>query len=112
MKEKTKMKSIKQFYGVRIPVGYCDLYYLLWGRSPNYYTCGVYGWNNDIYVVALNTVIVTGYRNLQGNVKYNHDIIENYNNRAKNIVENNNISFDSKMDQLDKLLDQFVKEVA
>lgn len=29
---------------------------------PYYYTCGVYGWNADVYVLDYNTVIVSGYR--------------------------------------------------
>lgn len=30
--------------------------------SPSWYTCGVYGWNADIYMLDFDTVIVIGYR--------------------------------------------------
>lgn len=30
--------------------------------NPNWYTCGVYGWNADIYMLDIDTVLVVGYR--------------------------------------------------
>lgn len=45
--------------------GYCDLSYLLNNHSPIAYTCGVYGWNFDVYEVY-GVTICTGYRNMPG----------------------------------------------
>ena len=42
--------------------GYCDLQEELSILEPNAYTCGVYGWNADLYELPYNFVIVTGYR--------------------------------------------------
>ena len=30
--------------------------------NPDYYTCGVYGWNSDIYKVNYSIALVYGYR--------------------------------------------------
>ena len=43
-------------------VGYCDLQEELSILESNAYTCGVYGWNADLYELSYNFVIVTGYR--------------------------------------------------
>ena len=43
-------------------VGYGDLQNLFRFENPVAYTCGVYGWNSDIYLLKNNTYISTGYR--------------------------------------------------
>lgn len=48
-----------------VRVGYCDLYGVLSGIDPDYYTAGVYGWNCDVYVIA-GLAICTGYRPAAG----------------------------------------------
>lgn len=48
-----------------VRVGYCDLYGVLSGIEPDYYTAGVYGWNCDVYVIA-GLAICTGYRPAAG----------------------------------------------
>ena len=51
MKVKTTRKAIvNSSYNVKY-AGYCDLSYLLNNHSPIAYTCGVYGWNFDVYEV-------------------------------------------------------------
>ena len=49
MKYKTTAKEIRKGACNLHSAGYCDLQYLLTNHSPNAYTCGVYGWNFDIY---------------------------------------------------------------
>ena len=44
----------------------CDLQATL--PEPAYYTCGVYGWNADVFILDMDTVVVAGYRPF-GNVK-------------------------------------------
>lgn len=43
-------------------VSYADLQNLFRFENPVAYTCGVYGWNSDIYLLKGNTYISTGYR--------------------------------------------------
>ena len=61
MKYKTTKKEVMEnmwtFY-----CGYCDYQNILDTITPQAYTCGVYGWNADIYEVSNNIAIVTGYR--------------------------------------------------
>lgn len=65
MKVKTTRKAIVNgSYNVKC-AGYCELSYLLNNHSPIAYTCGVYGWNFDVYEVY-GVTICTGYRNMPG----------------------------------------------
>ena len=65
MKHKNTMKNIKGYAmatGMPIyKVGYCELQNELKNIEPDYYTCGVYGWNADIYIMS-DFIICTGYR--------------------------------------------------
>ena len=45
---------------------FCDLQSAL--PAPSYYTCGVHGWNADVFILDMDTVVVAGYRPF-GNVK-------------------------------------------
>lgn len=71
MKFKTTAKEIKNGYYYVIPAGYCALQSLLSYKSPVAYSCGVYGWNFDLYDID-GVAIVTGYRTMpQKNVVKN-----------------------------------------
>lgn len=67
MKVKTTRKAIVESTARQnlLSVGYCSLSTLLRNHSPIAYTCGVYGWNFDVYQVYGKT-ICTGYRNMPG----------------------------------------------
>ena len=65
MKYKTTAKAIREGACNPRSVGYCDLQYLLNNHSPIAYTCGVYGWNFDVYEVY-GVTICTGYRGMVG----------------------------------------------
>ena len=70
MKTKTTRNFIKAGFSRIIEIGYCGAWNLLSCMEPKWYTCGIYGWNADVYLIDLDTVIVTGYRpfgNLNGN---------------------------------------------
>ena len=60
MKVQTTAKYIKQ-NGTPITFNYCDIYNLMKDQEPAFYTCGLYGWNADIYDFG-SFQIVTGYR--------------------------------------------------
>lgn len=110
MKVKVTMKQIRNNYYSIIGIPYCNAYYLLSFQDPNFYTCGVYGWNNDIYEISDFVAISTGCRNLGGNVKYDYEILENYENQAKNIMHSR-IPLEDKRVKVNSLLNEFVQSV-
>lgn len=103
-KIKITKKEIFKRYDNIICVGYEDLHYLLQGLEPRYYTCGVYGWNSDIYQLNNDTIIVTGYRPF-GNIKTNNKngINSRYNNKAYCLLDDKN--------KLEKLRTEYLKEL-
>lgn len=111
MKVNVTMKQITKNYRKRIAIGYCQAQYLLRYQEPVYYTKGIYGWNNDIYYMDYETVIITGYRNLRGNINYKYETLEKYEREARHIYNNYNIRYDDKITKINDLLNQFIKEV-
>lgn len=103
----TKKQIMKGYYNI-ICTGYCNLQALLNYVEPDYYTCGVYGWNSDVYKINNNTCIVTGYRPF-GNIR-NYDLVKKYEQKAEKIIYNNDLDYEVKKKKLNKLLDKFVKE--
>lgn len=84
--------------------GYCDLYHLLRNHEPSAYTCGVYGWNFDVYEVY-GVTICTGYRGMPGErVKG----IEEYEKKARDIwAWENKMPYEEKREAVEKLLKEF-----
>lgn len=114
MKIETSMKKIKENY-TTIGIGYCNAYHLLSGIEPTFYNCGVYGWNNDIYIIG-DVAIVTGYRNLQGDFYPNHETLTKYEKKAKQLYKNydlskHNYKYDLLYKKIEKLRNDFIKEV-
>lgn len=110
MKVKVTKKEILESYCQVISVGYCDLWYLLKGKDPNFYTCGVYGWNADIYDLGNGIALVTGYRPF-GNIKASFNrLTTKYNEKAREIWHNGDIPYDKQKKKVEKLLDKFVRE--
>lgn len=70
-------------------VGYEELQHLFYNISPDYYTCGVYGWNMDAYVID-GYCVTTGYRGMINNSKnnYTHSLGREYDEKARKIIEN------------------------
>lgn len=92
-----------------ISVPYCQLQSLLHVLEPQAYTCGVYGWNADVYQVAPDTVIVMGYRPF-GNVKPHHRLNKKYEKLAEQAL-----SVCTKCEiceaKINELINLYVKEV-
>ena len=110
-KIKTTAKAIRKTYPNIITIGYCDLQYLLGYFSPAYYTCGVYGWNCDVYIIDENTVIATGYRPINGKY-HNYEIVKKYNDKAKaEIYGNWDFDYSTQKNIASKLLNDFVNEI-
>lgn len=108
MKFKTTKKAIKENYSDIIEIGYADLQYLLNFKTPMAYTCGVYGWNADVYDID-GVAIVTGYRPF-GNIKPDYEVIRQYNEKAKEL-RCKGIGIAARQKQLNKLINEFIEEV-
>jgi hypothetical protein len=81
MKYKTTRKAIVNGCANVKCAGFCDLQHLLKNHEPKAYTCGVYGWNFDVYEVY-GVTICTGYRGMPGERLQG---IEEYEHKAKTI---------------------------
>lgn len=106
--EKITRKQVNMYKNI-ICVPYCDLWYLLYFRNRTGYNSGVYGWNYDFYHINLNTCIVTGYRPF-GNIK-NYDLCDEYNEKAKNVIEDRTISDEEKKEKVENLLEEFIEKI-
>ena len=106
MKFKTTRKAIVNGSVNVKCAGYCDLQALLRNHSPIAYTCGVYGWNFDVYEVY-GVTICTGYRNMPG---ARLEKIGEYENKAASIWScENKTPFEEKQKQVEELLKEFCK---
>lgn len=83
MKIKTTRKAVVAGSSNLVSVGYCDLSTLIRYHSPVAYTCGVYGWNFDVYEVN-GLTICTGYRGMPGRRANN---VEKYEKAARDAME-------------------------
>ena len=85
-KAKTTRKWVNENYYC-CSVGYCDLQNLLHYQSASYYTCGVYGWNMDVYTFG-DYAITTGYRGMIDNVPGDyHSLIREYDDKARELLK-------------------------
>ena len=106
MKFKTTKKEINACY-YAVSIGYCDLQDLLSHENAAAYTCGVYGWNADIYTFG-NVAIVTGYRPFGIHIDY--DIVNKYNKKARAIREDYTKDYETQKAELYSLIIEFIKE--
>ena len=112
-KIKVSTEALKEHYNNIIVAGYCDLQDLLSYEEPTYYNCGLYGWNFDGYIVDNDTIIITGYRNLNGNYR-NYELTRKYNEFAKQIKQNyyhKAFSFEECKSKLQKLIKEYCEEM-
>lgn len=117
MKFKTAKKAIMNNNINVISIGYANLQYLLTFEDPAAYTCGLNGWNADIYLFNNSTAIVTGYRPF-GNITPDYKIVSQYNQKAREIRESvyeTIYDYDERKNELKKrinmLLDEFINYV-
>ena len=110
MKFKTTAKAVKEKYADVIKIGYCDLQHLLSCESASAYTCGVYGWNADIYTFN-GVAICTGHRPF-GNISPDHDIVRKYDDIARKITLDHERPWAQRREQLAELIKAFIGEVA
>ena len=111
MKFKTTRKAIVNGTSAKylFQCGYGDMQYLLRNHEPIAYTCGVYGWNFDVYSVH-GITITTGYRNTCGK-RIKHDFIRSYEHRAKQICNDYSISYEERIGAIETLLSEFCEKL-
>lgn len=106
MKYKTTRKAIVNGSSNVRSAGYCDLSHLLHYHSAVAYTCGVYGWNFDVFEIY-GLTICTGYRNMPGK-RLEH--IHEYEEKARAIVNDWDTykgDLEAKKEAVEKLLKEF-----
>ena len=116
VKIKTTRKQLGENFQC-IGFGYCAIQNLLYFENPRFYTCGIYGWNFDAYVIEHNGIeycITTGYRGMIYSPKQNRDtyaIVKKYDNLAEKIVRNYQLPYDTQKKQVKELLHAMIDEI-
>ena len=108
MKFKATKKQMREEYSKIINIGYCSAQHLLWYKNPIAYSAGCYGWACDYYDID-GILISTGYAPIGKSPDY--EIMRKYNNQAEKIISNYNLSYEKQKKQVNKLLNEFLKEV-
>ena len=103
MKYQTTGKAVVAGSSNLVSVGYCDLAELLRNHSAVAYTCGVYGWNFDVFEVY-GLTICTGYRGMPGRTANN---AREYNKRARAIWEDYSRPWEERREAVENLLREF-----
>lgn len=86
-----------------------DIGYLLSYRSPSFYNCGSYGWNWDCYSVG-SVALLSGYRNFIG-YRVSYDLQHEYNEKAREIINNWDIGTEEKIKRVNALLNEFIDKI-
>lgn len=106
MKFKTTRRDVVNGSSNIIRAGYCSLQTLLSNHEPVAYTCGVYGWNFDVYDVY-GVTICTGYRGMPGRSAYGAIL---YEEQAQKVARDYSKSCDERRKEVEKLLIAFCEE--
>ena len=108
---KVTRKDVQGFKVLK--VGYCKMQNLLKYSGGNKvgYNSGVYGWNYDLYKFGLNIAITTGYRPIGQSVKNATTIIYKHEAKAREINNDNSLSYIEKEKQVKNLLKNCVMEL-
>ena len=110
MKFKVTKKEMNSNYDQILGVGYCNLQHLLNYENEIAYSTRAEGWACDYYEIE-NVLISTGYAPMNSkNTKHDYNLTQNYDNKARDIV-NSNIDYEEKSMQVKNLLRQFIAEV-
>lgn len=91
--------------------GYCNLQFLLKFQEPFAYSTRAEGWACDYYNVD-GVLISTGYSPLKSKrVRSCYELEHEYDNIAREILEDSEISWEEKEDKVNRLLLQFVERI-
>lgn len=109
MKFKTTTKAIRNEGGKIVSIGYCGAQHLLRYEEERAYTCGVYGWNYDVYCID-GVTVCTGYRGMPGQ-PVDYAILNEYETQAEKIVYNNKIPYAEQRNKVRALLREMLANV-
>lgn len=110
MKVRVTRKEIMNSFNKVIEIGFADAQYMLTGLQPIAYTCGVYGWNADVYNVGQGVAIVTGCRPF-GNVHPSYDVVREFENAARRNYNDGDINFELFMKENREIMRDFIGTV-
>lgn len=104
-------KSLNMDYWNILGTGYCNLQFLLKFQEPFAYSTRAEGWACDYYNVD-GVLISTGYSPLKSKrVRSCYELEHEYDDIAKEILEDGEISWEEKEERVNKLLRQFVERI-
>ena len=109
MKFKTTAKAIRNGYGKIISIGYCGAQYLLKGLDCKRYTCGIYGWNFDLYEFR-GVAICTGYRGMPSGIPCDYKRLEFFERKAEAVYYDYKTPYEQRMRILEELRRDFFGE--
>ena len=92
-----------------IRIEHRDALNLLFTKSPIASISGINGWKCDVYNIN-GVAIVTQYRMLD-NIRPYSEILWNYENQAAKILAASVPDFNTRLNNIDQLLNQFIEEV-
>jgi len=111
MKLLTTKKLMRDSYNRIISIGYGDAQYLLHYKIPFAYSRRVEGWACDYYDVD-GVLISTGYSPLnEKNMRRDNVLLCDYNQQARIILLDNDLSLAEKRSLIDDLLDSYIHQV-
>ena len=110
MKYKTTAKAVRSGYRTILAISYCGAKNLLSFEYPKAYTCGVYGWNFDVYDVD-GVAICTGYRGMPKTVSFDYSLLESYEKEAEKLRYRKDLPRETIEKKIKALLRVFVSEV-
>ena len=109
MKTKTSMKLTWDFKNV-YKTGYCNLQTLLTGKNPDYYNAGYLGWNCDLYIIDIDTILTTGYSNMRGE-SIPYDVARKYEIKARKIMDRRGWKYETRLEKVAALRNEFFEKL-
>ncbi len=102
-------KHVRAEYPIVAYCGYCDLQYTLYFAPKIGHTERAEGWGCNIYELAPDIALTTGYDPF-GNRRLPLALTERYEEKAKQILRENNYSYIAK-EELERLLTELAAEI-
>lgn len=102
-------KHVRAAYPIVAYCGYCDLQYVLYFTPKIGHTERVEGWGCDVYELAPNIALTTGYAPF-GNRRLPLAFTERYEEKAKQILAENSYSYIAK-EKLEALINELAAEI-
>ena len=112
MKYRTSMKDTKAYNADVVSLSYCEAHNLLNTFEPEAYTCGMNGWNADIYRgTEGGQVIVTGYRPFGRKCRLSYDEVREYDRKAEAIKRDYSRPWEERKAEIEILFSEFCKAI-